>query len=113
MRRAAWTIVFTLALMWASRAPAAPQAPIVEAESAPAQEVGLSLASAATNIAFFPVRLALTIVTAEVGGLTGFLTGGDRLSAGSVWDSTDGPGYITPAIMQGREPLRFGPQQTY
>jgi hypothetical protein len=67
-----------------------------------------SLAAAASNIVYFPVRLAITLVTAEAGGLTGWLTGGDRAAARAVWHSTDGQAYITPEVIEGRERLRFG-----
>jgi hypothetical protein len=74
----------------------------------PAAAAGFGLAAAAINVFYFPVRFAITLVTAEVGGLTGWLTGGDTPSAHSVWGITDGQPYIEPAILEGRERLRFG-----
>jgi len=67
-----------------------------------------SAAAAASNIVYFPLRLAITIVTAEVGGLTGWLTGGDEAAARAVWRGTQGQAYITPEVIEGRERLRFG-----
>lgn len=65
-------------------------------------------AAAASNLVYFPLRLAITIVTAEAGGLTGWLTGGDNGAARAVWHGTDGQAYITPEVIEGRERLRFG-----
>ena len=67
-----------------------------------------SFAAAATNIVYFPLRLAITIVAAEAGGLTGWLTGGDKAAAQAVWDGTEGQAYIRPEVIEGRERLRFG-----
>ena len=67
-----------------------------------------SFAAAASNIVYFPLRLAITIVTAEAGGLTGWLTGGDEAAAKAVWHGTDGQAYIRPGVIEGRERLRFG-----
>ena len=67
-----------------------------------------SFLAAASNIVYVPVRFAITIVTAEVGGLTGWLTGGDRAAAQAVWHSTEGQAYLTPDVIEGRERLRFG-----
>jgi hypothetical protein len=77
--------------------------------SHPAEAAGMSLLAASANVVYFPLRLALTTLTAGVGGITGWLTGGDKAAAESVWESTAGQAFITPQILQGRERLRFGP----
>lgn len=110
MNYAPSTLVFVAALASAFPAWGAPQGSrLEEATPHPAQAAGISLGAALTNTVYFPLRLAVTIATAEVGGLTGFLTGGDDASARSVWNSTNGQAFITPAILEGRERLRFGP----
>ncbi len=76
----------------------------------PAQAAGMSLLAAVTNVVYFPIRLGVTICTAGVGGLTGWLTGGDRASARAVWNLTDGQPFVTPAMLEGRERWRFGSQ---
>jgi hypothetical protein len=73
-----------------------------------APDVGTSLLAAVSNILYFPLRLTVTVVTAEVGGLTGWMTGGGKAAAKTVWRSTDGQAYITPEVIEGRERLRFG-----
>ena len=73
-----------------------------------APDAGASLLAALSNIVYFPLRFAITMVTAEVGGFTGFMTGGDEAAAESVWQSTEGQACITPEVIEGREPLRFG-----
>ncbi|HVO24927.1 MAG TPA: hypothetical protein VMW56_15000 [Candidatus Margulisiibacteriota bacterium] len=110
MKYAAFTVVFVAALSCALPVWAAPQgARLEEVTPHPAQAAGIGLAAALTNTVYFPVRLAMTIATAEVGGITGFLTGGDNVSASAVWNSTEGQGFVTPAILEGRERLRLGP----
>ena len=108
MKRAAWTLAVLLPLLWTAPVFGAEQAPMVERTRRVGQDVGFSFLAAAANIVYFPVRFVVTAVTAEVGGLAAWLNGGDRLTAWAVWDSTDGQAYITPAILEGRERLRFG-----
>lgn len=73
-----------------------------------APDPGTSLLAALSNIIYFPLRFTITVVTAEVGGFTGWMTGGDAAAAQAVWQSTDGQAYITPELIEGRERLRFG-----
>ena len=110
MKYAASTVVLVATLATALPVWGAQQgARLEEVTPHPAQAAGISLGAALTNVVYFPLRLAVTIATAEVGGLTGFFTGGDAASASSVWSSTNGQAFITPAILEGREPLHFGP----
>lgn len=69
---------------------------------------GASLAAAFANIVFFPVRLGITIIGAELGGFTGLMTAGDEEAAEDVWHLFRGQNVLTPEIMQGDEALRFG-----
>lgn len=109
MKHAVCAMIVVAAVTSAIPAWGAPQAARVEEVSPhPAQAAGMSLLAAALNLVYFPARLAVTIGTAGVGGLTGWLTGGDKPAARSVWDATNGQGFITPAILEGRERLRFG-----
>ena len=66
---------------------------------------GAALAAAALNLVFMPMRVALTVVFAELGGLTGFLTGGNRDAASDIWNLVGGGNYITPEFIEGKEPL--------
>jgi hypothetical protein len=102
-------MLFLGAVATALPAWAAPQqARIEDVTPHPAQAAGVSLLTTIANVVYFPVRLAVTAVTGELGGLTGWLTGGDVPAARSIWKSTDGQPYIKPAILEGRERLRFG-----
>ena len=105
MKRVA-TAVLSMLLTCSAAAWAAPQAPVIEASRVQAKDVGYSLGAAAINLFYFPVRLAVTTVTAAAGGLTGFLIGGDQPAATAVWDSTDGQAFITPEILDGSVPLQ-------
>ena len=71
---------------------------------------GASL-SAFSNIVYMPVRLAVTTVTAELGGITGFLNAADANSSRDIWRLTEGQAILTPAMLRGEEMFRFGPWQ--
>jgi len=100
----------SLALLVATASPAwsAEQSFTVEPHISPAQDAGLSLLAATANLVYFPARLVVTVITAEVGGFTGWMTGGDTEAANSVWAVTDGQAFLTPRILEGRERLCFG-----
>lgn len=69
---------------------------------------GAALAAAAANIVFVPVRLALTVAGAELGGVTGFLTAGNQRAAEDVWWLFRGQSHLTPEFVRGEEPLQVG-----
>jgi hypothetical protein len=71
---------------------------------------GSAALAAAGNIVFMPVRVALAAVGAELGGLTGWLTAGNRDAADDIWGLPpfDGQMYLQPAMMHGEEPLQIG-----
>jgi len=109
MKRLAVAVAVLATMSGAGRAWGVEQNPQLElAPAHPAERAGVSLAAAVLNVIYFPARFALTIVTAELGGFTGMMTGGDRRAAEAVWDATEGQGFITPAMLEGREPMRFG-----
>jgi hypothetical protein len=68
---------------------------------------GAALAAAALNVVFMPMRLAVTVLFAELGGLTGFLNGGDEQAANDVWNLVGGGNFITPGFIQGKEPMHL------
>lgn len=73
-----------------------------------AVSLNLSLGSLLINTVFFPVKLALGIVGAEVGGLAGAMNGGDEEAAAGVWNvTTDGSYFVTPAALDGRSEFRL------
>ncbi|MEW6272650.1 MAG: hypothetical protein AB1689_25505 [Thermodesulfobacteriota bacterium] len=74
-----------------------------------AVSLDLSLGSLLINTVFFPVKLAVGIVGAEVGGLAGAMNGGDQEAARGVWNvTTDGSYFVTPAALDGRESFTLG-----
>lgn len=110
MKKAACVTVFVAAIVSAMSAWAVEQAPRLEEFAPhPAQDMGMSMLAASANLVYFPVRLAVTAVTAGLGGLTGWLTGGDKPSSRAVWNATEGQAFINAAMIEGRESLRFGP----
>jgi hypothetical protein len=72
-------------------------------EPAPAAALG----AAALNLVFMPMRLAVTVLFAELGGVTGLLSGGDEKAAKDIWGLVGGRNFLTPAFLQGKEPLRL------
>ena len=85
-------------------------APVPVTAVSPAYQpyAGPSLLAALSNIVYFPLRFVVTLVTAEAGGITGWVTGGDTAAANAVWQSTDGQAFIRPEVLEGRERLHFG-----
>jgi hypothetical protein len=73
---------------------------------------GAALASAALNVVFVPMRLAVTVLFAGIGGLTGLLNGGDEQAANDIWGMVGGRNFLTPAFIQGEEPLRLDSYDT-
>ncbi|MGD9763514.1 MAG: hypothetical protein AB7V27_07365 [Candidatus Binatia bacterium] len=68
---------------------------------------GTALGAAALNVVYVPVRLVVTLGGGFLGGLTGFLTGGDEHAASDVHGLVDGSQVITPKMLEGREQFRF------
>jgi hypothetical protein len=58
-------------------------------------------------VVFVPLRLAVTLLFAELGGITGLLNGGDEQAAKDVWGMVGGRNYLTPAFIQGKEPMHL------
>ena len=74
-----------------------------------AAALDLSLGSMMINTIFFPVKLAIGLVGAELGGLAGAMNGGDIEAAAGVWNvTTDGSYFITPADLDGRGSVQLG-----
>ncbi|MFI5396692.1 MAG: hypothetical protein ACHQ9S_14250 [Candidatus Binatia bacterium] len=116
MKKVSCVLVLLLAAVIAAPVWAAELVPVGEEPASQVTETtpgytpdaGASLLAALTNIVYFPLRLTITLVTAEVGGFAGWITGGDKAAAQAVWQSTDGQAYIRPEVLEGRERLRFG-----
>ncbi len=75
-------------------------------------EPGAAFGAAAANLVYVPVRFAVSVTGAILTGLTGWLTGGNRHAADDTWNLCRGQAFLTPDILEGREPLRFGPWDT-
>ena len=58
------------------------------------------------NVVYFPVKLAVGVAGAVLGGVGGFLTGGNRRTAEGIWKPmTGGTYFITPEIIDGQQPF--------
>ena len=79
-------------------------------ERAPNKAVGVaeSFAGLIFNTFFFPVKMALGVGGAAVGGTIGALSGGDERAAAQIWNvTTDGSYFVTPARLEGRSEFRL------
>jgi hypothetical protein len=70
--------------------------------SSTASEFGLALLTPLVNVVYFPVKLAVGVVGAALGGISGWATGGDERAAEGIWrPMTGGTYWITPGMMRG------------
>jgi len=66
-----------------------------------------ALTATLMNALFLPIRFPVTVVGAWTAGLTGFLTAGNQHAADDVFGLVDGSQFITPAMLEQREPFRW------
>ncbi len=112
MRKVVTTIALVGALTVPLRLFAAEQDRRIEAGPVRAPtNVGIAIAASMMNLVYVPVRLVVTTCTAVAGGTLGFLSLGNVDIAESIWGSTEGQAIITPAILERRERLQFGPRR--
>lgn len=72
------------------------------------QEFSMAIAAAAANLLYTPAKIVTAVVGFPVGAMCGWLTGGDTRAAYAVWVPTmSGSYFITPANLEGREPIEF------
>ena len=71
---------------------------------------GSAALAAVGNVLFVPVRVTFTTIGAALGGLTGWLTAGNRYAAEDIWHLPpfDGQTHLQPEMMYGEEPLMVG-----
>jgi len=64
------------------------------------------------NVVYFPVKLVVGVAGAVLGGVSGFLSGGNERLAEGIWHPmTGGTYFITPEMIDGEErflPLDYG-----
>jgi hypothetical protein len=78
------------------------------AEHGPEAEAGLALGAALMTLAYFPMKAAVAVAGLAVGGVTGFLTGGNTRAAYAIWVPTASGSYVvTPENLDDSEPLEF------
>jgi len=71
-----------------------------------AVESSMSVGAAAASIVYFPVKFAVGVVGALLGGFGGFVTGGNERTAEGVWRPlTGGTYFITPDVLEGQQPF--------
>jgi hypothetical protein len=103
-----------LALLFAGSAPATARAeePPPEAEDFQLREFyepspGAIAGAIAINVVYVPVRFAVTVVGAALGGIEGLISAGNEGAAHDIWGLTDGSQIITPAMLEGRQRWTF------
>ena len=97
------TVIVVLSMALSSQASALDDMSNVSNTRKPAP--GAAMAAAALNILFMPMRLAVTVLFAELGGITGLMTGGDEQAANDVWNVVGGTNFLTPKFIEGKEPM--------
>jgi len=74
----------------------------------PGGEFARGIAAPVLSAVYFPVKFGVGVAGAFLGGISGFLTGGNDRAAEGIWHPTVGGTYfITPAILEGE--CRFLP----
>lgn len=79
-------------------------------DRAPNKGVGFlaSIGSTVMNAVVFPVKLVVGVTGAMTGGVAGVMNGGNEEAAAGIWNvTTDGSYYVTPQVLEGREPFRL------
>lgn len=73
-----------------------------------AEEAGLALGAAALNVVYTPCKTMVALGGLFVGGVVGFLTGGDTRAAYAVWvPAASGTYLVKPSMLDGSQPLEF------
>ena len=74
----------------------------------PGGELARGVAAPVLSVLYFPVKLGVGVAGAFLGGVSGFLTGGNDRAAEGIWHMTTGGSYfITPETLTGER--RFMP----
>lgn len=82
---------------------------VVEEYHSAGSEWGMGVASSMFSIFYTPVRLVLGVTGAALGGVEGWLTGGDLRTARSMWRPTvEGDYYVRPDHLDGTERFEVG-----
>ena len=69
-------------------------------------EFARSVFAPVLSVVYFPIKLGTGIVGSALGGVSGFLTGGNERAAEGIWHPmTGGTYFITPAVLDGEEPF--------
>ena len=78
----------------------------VQPEATLGSEFAKGITAPIINLVYFPLKLVVGIVGAELGGISGWATGGDERAAEGIWrPMTGGTYFITPQIIEGGWPL--------
>jgi hypothetical protein len=81
---------------------------VVEEYHSAGAEFGIGVASTVLSIFYTPVRLTVGVVGAGLGGVEGWLTGGDLRTARSMWRPTvEGDYFIRPDHLDRTEHYEF------
>jgi hypothetical protein len=82
---------------------------VVEEYHSAGAELGMGVASTIFTLFYTPVRLTVGVVGAGLGGVEGWITGGDIRTARSMWRPTvEGDYFIRPDHLDGTEQYQFG-----
>lgn len=82
---------------------------VIEEYHSAGAEWGMGVASTVLSVFYTPVRLVVGVVGAGLGGVEGWLTGGDLRTARSMWRPTvEGAYFVRPDHLDRTERYQFG-----
>jgi hypothetical protein len=80
----------------------------VEVYHSAGEEFGMALGASLLSVLYTPVRLVYGVVGAGLGGVQGWVTGGNRRAADGMWRvTTEGDYYVRPDHFDGSERFDF------
>jgi hypothetical protein len=106
MRQLLVAMTFTASAMLFVAAAGAQQP--MQPASARSPQPGMAALAAVSNVVYAPVRFAVTVVNAAVGGVTGLLTLNDVSAADDVFAIGTGPGFLQPEMLSGQRSVEAG-----
>src|SRR5262245_47372080 len=105
-----WLVILTVSFIGLPSASWAQAQQMQSPQEAPPKSMGMEFAkglvSPVLSVVYFPVKLAVGISGAVLGGVSGWATGGNQRAAEGIWRPlTGGTYFITPQVIDGERPF--------
>lgn len=104
-----WCVMLTVSFVCLSNVGWA-QEQQMQSPQAPPKSMGMEfakgVASPMLSVVYFPVKFAVGVSGAVLGGISGWATGGNQRAAEGIWRPlTGGTYFITPQVIDGERPF--------